>query len=132
MVRFEISLRGFRGLPINPFSPESKAKRYCTLVGHESFMRQYRVYDLSGTGAPDFYNGSELILATIKHRSNHANVSIKSGYVRKVTIGKIQIWIEQEILCCKGELSSDNDSPFESFVFDISFSPTPPALQATL
>jgi hypothetical protein len=67
---------------------------------------------LSGTGAPDFYNGTELmlawrivdnrngmrwslysILATTKHRSNHANVSIKSGYVRKVTIGKIQIRI---------------------------------------
>jgi len=61
-------------------------------------MRQYRVYDLSGTGAPDFYNGTELmlawrivdnrngmrwslysILATTKHRSNHANVSIKIG-----------------------------------------------------
>ena len=78
MVRFEISLRGFRGLPINPFSPESKAKRYCTLVGHESFMRQYRVYDLSGTGPPDFYNGTELILAwrIVDNRNGNAVVSI--------------------------------------------------------
>ena len=75
-------------------------------------MRQYRVYDLSGTGAPDFYNGSELILAwrIVDNRNGNAVVSIfemghdytsqqsrersiKSGYVRKATIGKIQIRI---------------------------------------
>ena len=41
-------------------------------------MRQYRVYDLNGTGPPDFYNGSELILAwRIKDNGNeNAMVSI--------------------------------------------------------
>ena len=41
-------------------------------------MRQYRVYDLSGTGPPDFYNGSELILAwrIVDNRNGNAVVSI--------------------------------------------------------
>ena len=41
-------------------------------------MRQYRVYDLSGTGPPAFYNGSELILAwrIVDNRNGNAVVSI--------------------------------------------------------
>jgi hypothetical protein len=48
------------------------------LVGHESFMRHYCVQGLSGTSPPDFYNGSELILAwrIVDNRNGNAVVSI--------------------------------------------------------
>ena len=58
--------------------PSPKPNAIAPWVGHESFMRQYRVYDLSGTGAPDFYNGTELILAwrIVDNRNGNAVVSI--------------------------------------------------------